>query len=89
MANRLTISSALTLVAAALSGCGTVTDLVTSHVPERYSGRASIVVDLGEQEAYLYREKHRTASSTSRSFERIRTTGRVCTAITSMTREEW
>lgn len=53
-------------LAAGLTGCGTVntvTDLVTSHVPERHSGKASIVVDLGEQEAYLYRGKHRTASS--------------------------
>jgi lipoprotein-anchoring transpeptidase ErfK/SrfK len=63
MANRLTQFSALTALALALGGCGTVTDLVTSHVPERHSGRASIVVDLGEQEAYLYRGKHRTASS--------------------------
>src|SRR4051794_17954281 len=57
---------ALILGAAALSSCGTyrtVSDLVTSHVPERHSGKASIVVDLGEQEAYLYRGKHRTASS--------------------------
>ncbi|MCA1658074.1 MAG: L,D-transpeptidase [Verrucomicrobiaceae bacterium] len=57
---------ALGAFVAALSGCGTVntvTDMVTSHVPERHSGRASIVVDLGEQEAYLYRGKHRTATS--------------------------
>ena len=57
---------ALTLAAAALSSCGTyhtVSDLVTSHVPERHSGKASIVVALGEQEAYLYRGKYRTASS--------------------------
>jgi len=53
-------------LAAALSSCGTVntvSDLVTSHVPERHSGKASIVVDVGEQQAYLYRGKHRTASS--------------------------
>src|SRR3954447_9188979 len=57
---------ALILGAAALSSCGTyrtVSDMVTSHVPERHSGRASIVVDLGEQEAYLYRGKHQVASS--------------------------
>ena len=56
----------LGLVAAALSSCGTyhtVTDLVTSHVPERHSGKASILVDLGEQQAYLYRGKNQTASS--------------------------
>src|SRR6186997_1885218 len=66
MANRLAQFCALSALAAALSSCGTyntVSDLVTSHVPERHSGRASIVVDLGEQEAYLYRGKHRTASS--------------------------
>ncbi|HKP02293.1 MAG TPA: L,D-transpeptidase family protein [Chthoniobacterales bacterium] len=66
MANRLAQFCALSAIAAALTGCGTVntvTDLVTSHIPERHSGRASIVVDLGEQEAYLYRGKHRTASS--------------------------
>ena len=63
MLNRLLKFCALGAFVAAFSGCGTVTDMVTSHVPERHSGRASIVVDLGEQEAYLYRGKHRTASS--------------------------
>lgn len=63
MATRLFQFAALTALAAALTGCGTVTDMVTSHVPQRHSGRPSIVVDLGEQEAYLYRGKHRTASS--------------------------
>jgi lipoprotein-anchoring transpeptidase ErfK/SrfK len=66
MANRLASFCALGILAVSLTGCGTintVSDLVTSHVPESHSGRASIVVDLGEQEAYLYRGKHRTASS--------------------------
>ena len=66
MANRHALFAALIALAAALTGCGTVntvSDLVTSHVPQRHSGRPSIVVDLGEQEAYLYRGKHRTASS--------------------------
>src|SRR6266403_597659 len=66
IANRLGHFAAVALFAAALSSCGTyhtVTDLVTSHVPERHTGRASIVVDLGEQQAYLYRGKYRTASS--------------------------
>jgi len=63
MANRLAQFFVLTTLAGALTGCGTVKDLVTSHVPDRHSGRASIVVDLGDQEAYLYRGKHRTASS--------------------------
>jgi lipoprotein-anchoring transpeptidase ErfK/SrfK len=61
--NRLPRLCFLAATLAAFTGCGTVTDLVTSHVPERHSGRPSIVVDLGEQEAYLYRGKNRTASS--------------------------
>jgi lipoprotein-anchoring transpeptidase ErfK/SrfK len=59
-------AAVMVVVGFSLSGCGTyntVSDLVTSHVPERHSGRASIVVDLGEQQAYLYRGKHQTASS--------------------------
>ena len=66
IANRLRTRGALVLLGSALSSCGTyntVSDLVTSHVPERHTGRASIVVDLGEQKAYLYRGKHQTASS--------------------------
>src|SRR5438105_3091011 len=66
IANPLRAAAPLTLLALVLSSCGTyntVSDLVTSHVPERHSGRVSIVVDLGEQEAYLFRGKHRTASS--------------------------
>ena len=66
IATHLRSLAALTLVGSALSSCGTyhtVTDLVTSHVPERHTGKASIVVDLGEQQAYLYRGKYRTASS--------------------------
>ena len=58
IANRVGVFSALTLIAAALSSCGTyhtVTDLVTSHVPEQHSGRASIVVDHSEQAAGLDR----------------------------------
>ena len=46
-----------------LSGCSTVTDMVTSHIPESHSGRPSIVVSLRAQEAYLYRAGQRTASS--------------------------
>ncbi len=66
IANRVGIFSSLALLAVALSGCGTyhtVTDMVTSHVPERHSGHVSIVVDLSEQQAYLYRGKNRTAAS--------------------------
>ena len=46
-----------------LSGCSTVTDMVTSNLPERHSGGPSIVVSLRAQEAYLYRGGHKTASS--------------------------
>jgi lipoprotein-anchoring transpeptidase ErfK/SrfK len=66
IANRVARAFALIAAAFALSSCGTfntVSDLVTSHVPERHTGHASIVVDLGQQEAYLYRGKNRTASS--------------------------
>src|SRR6478752_2446537 len=66
IANRCLGLCALALGALALSSCGTfntVSDMVTSHAPERHSGRASIVVDLSQQEAYLYRGKNRTASS--------------------------
>src|SRR4029453_3267460 len=46
-----------------LSGCSTVNDLITSNLPESHSGRASIVVSLRAQEAYLYRARVRTATS--------------------------
>src|SRR5437867_10252700 len=61
--NRLSLFCALAATLAALSGCGTVSDLVTSNLPESHSGRPSIVVSLREQEAYLYRRGYRTASS--------------------------
>jgi lipoprotein-anchoring transpeptidase ErfK/SrfK len=63
MMNRLSQFCALGATLVVLSGCGTVTDLVTSNLPERHSGRPRIVVNLREQEAYLYRGKNRTASS--------------------------
>lgn len=40
-----------------------VTDLVTTHIPEKHSGRPSVVVNLRAQEAYLFRGKYQTASS--------------------------
>ena len=61
--NRLSQFCALAATLEVLSGCGTVSDLVTSNLPERHSGRPSIVVSLRAQEAYLYRGKNRTASS--------------------------
>src|SRR5262245_21265257 len=47
----------------ALSGCSTVTEMVTSNLPESHSGRPTVVVSLRAQEAYLYRSGNRTASS--------------------------
>ena len=61
--NRLSQSCALATTLAILSGCGTLTDLVTSNLPEKHAGRPSIVVNLRAQEAYLYRGKNRSASS--------------------------
>ena len=61
--NRFSQFLALVATLAALNGCSTVTEMVESNLPEKHSGRPSIVVDLGEQEAYLYRGKNRTASS--------------------------
>jgi lipoprotein-anchoring transpeptidase ErfK/SrfK len=61
--NRFSQFSALCGILVILSGCSTVTDMVTSNIPESYSGRPSIVVSLRAQEAYLYRAGHRTASS--------------------------
>lgn len=54
---------ALVLVAAVFTSCSTVTDMVSTHIPERHSGRASIEVDVSEQQAYLVRNGHATASS--------------------------
>src|SRR5262249_21123263 len=45
------------------SGCSTVNDLITSNLPQSHSGRASIVVSLRAQEAYLYRGGYRSAAS--------------------------
>src|SRR5438552_18177020 len=63
MMNRLPQFCALGATLMALSGCSTVNDLITSNLPESHSGRATIVVNLREQEAYLYRGGYRTASS--------------------------
>jgi lipoprotein-anchoring transpeptidase ErfK/SrfK len=51
------------IFAAALSSCSTVGDLVTTHIPERHSGRPSVVVKLSEQRAYLYRGRKISATS--------------------------
>src|SRR4051794_3171987 len=60
---RLSQFSALCAAIMILSGCSTVTDMVTSNLPESHSGRPSIVVSLRAQEAYLYRGTNRVASS--------------------------
>ncbi len=54
------LAAAITLC---LTSCSTVGDLVATHVPERHKGRPRVVVDLSEQQAYLYRGKHVTARS--------------------------
>jgi lipoprotein-anchoring transpeptidase ErfK/SrfK len=46
-----------------LTGCNTVSDLVTSNIPDNHKGRASIAIRLREQEASLYRAKSRIAVS--------------------------
>src|SRR5438105_14166350 len=61
--NRLSRFGALGAILLALSGCETLTEMVTSNLPERHTGRPSIVVRLGEQEAYLYRGGYLTAAS--------------------------
>src|SRR5213080_820776 len=61
--NRFSQFWALCAIFMALSACSTVTDMVTSNLPERHSGRSSIVVSLRAQEAYLYRGEYRIASS--------------------------
>ena len=49
-----------------------MSEMVESNLPEKHTGRPSIVVSLRAQEAYLYRGKNRTASS--RISERPRRT---------------
>jgi lipoprotein-anchoring transpeptidase ErfK/SrfK len=61
--NRLSQFCALSAALAALSGCASMSDLITSNLPETNSGRPSILVSLRDQEAYLYRGSNRTASS--------------------------
>jgi lipoprotein-anchoring transpeptidase ErfK/SrfK len=63
MVNRLSQFSTVCTTVIFLTGCSTMTDLVTSNLPESHSGRASILVSLRAQEAYLYRAGYRTASS--------------------------
>lgn len=53
----------LSAVACALGACSTVTDLVTTNIPSRQSGRSSVVIKLHEQKAYLLRGKSEVAES--------------------------
>ena len=46
-----------------LSGCSTVGDLVTSNLPTFHEGKASVVVDLTQQKAYLLRGGEEVAES--------------------------
>lgn len=50
-------------VAVGFSGCGTVSDFLVTNVPDHRKGKVSIVIELQEQEAYLYKGKTRIASS--------------------------
>lgn len=46
-----------------LGGCDTVTDLVETNIPDTHTGRASIRVELSEQQAYLFKGGYEVASS--------------------------
>ena len=61
--NRISELSLLCAALMILSGCSTMTDIITSNLPESHSGRPSIVVSLRAQQAYLYRGEYRTALS--------------------------
>jgi len=63
MTNRI---AELTLLSAALmilSGCSSMTDMITANIPDTHSGRPSIVVSLRAQQAYLYRGGYRIGLS--------------------------
>ena len=47
----------------ALGACNTVTDLITTNIPSRQSGRSSVVIKLREQKAYLFRGRSEVAES--------------------------
>lgn len=61
--NRVARLALLSALAVGLSSCSSVTEMVTANMPQRHSGRPSIVVKLHEQQAYLYRGRHLTAAS--------------------------
>jgi len=45
------------------TGCSTVTDLLTTSIPDYHSGRPSIVIGLTEQRAILYKGTYEIATS--------------------------
>ena len=47
-----------------LAGCGTVSDLVVTNVPDCHTGKACIVIRLHDQQASLYKGRDLIASST-------------------------
>lgn len=53
----------LTILSCALGACSTITDLVTTNIPSRQTGRPSVVIKLHEQKAYLFRGKNEIAAS--------------------------
>jgi lipoprotein-anchoring transpeptidase ErfK/SrfK len=61
--NRCFRFSFLAAAVSLFTGCGTVSDLVSTSIPTTHSGKPSVVVKLHEQRAYLYRGKKIVASS--------------------------
>jgi lipoprotein-anchoring transpeptidase ErfK/SrfK len=51
-------------VACCLTGCGTVSDLVTANLPLSNKGRTSILISLREQRAFLVQRGERVAQAT-------------------------
>jgi len=54
---------AATAVSTLFAGCNTVSDMVTSNIPDNHHGRVRIVVRVREQEAVLYKGKSEVAES--------------------------
>jgi lipoprotein-anchoring transpeptidase ErfK/SrfK len=63
MIKRLSQCCALGALLLSLSGCSTLSEMVTANLPDRHSGRAWILVNLGTQTADLYRGRTRIATS--------------------------
>jgi hypothetical protein len=61
--NRLLQFCALAVVLTGLPGCDTLSEMVTSNIPQSHGGRASLVVSLRAQEVYLYRSGQLVATS--------------------------